>query len=159
MKLRFEWDDNPFRHQPVWSPYQGSNYYTAGRANGLSYWSRSADGFWQRDLGILRREQLRLVHDIVNYTLAVLRVVSLSSNAWMISQHEGDRQGTPVQENRGHGHRHDERLEPLHVRGRPSRVRKPATFAPKGSDRSRTTARCARPYDNAFSEAPSRSSR
>ena len=37
----FEWDDNAWRTNQFGHPYQGSNYYTAGRANGLTYWESS----------------------------------------------------------------------------------------------------------------------
>ena len=34
----FEWDDNTFMVNQFGHPYQGNNYFTAGRANGLSFW-------------------------------------------------------------------------------------------------------------------------
>jgi hypothetical protein len=34
----FEWDDNTFQVNQFGHPYQGSNYFNAGRANGLSFW-------------------------------------------------------------------------------------------------------------------------
>ena len=34
----FEWDDNTFQVNQFGHPYQGNNYFTAGRANGLSFW-------------------------------------------------------------------------------------------------------------------------
>jgi hypothetical protein len=38
----FEWDDNPWGVNQVGHPYQGSNYFTAARAHGLSFWESSA---------------------------------------------------------------------------------------------------------------------
>jgi len=34
----FNWDNDPFRVNQFGHPYQGSNYFAAGRVNGLSYW-------------------------------------------------------------------------------------------------------------------------
>jgi hypothetical protein len=34
----FEWDDNTFTVNQFGHPYQGNNYFNAGRANGLSFW-------------------------------------------------------------------------------------------------------------------------
>jgi hypothetical protein len=34
----FEWDDNTFQVNQFGHPYQGNNYFNAGRANGLSFW-------------------------------------------------------------------------------------------------------------------------
>ena len=42
MKHGFEWDNNPFGVNQFGHPYQGSNYFTAGRANGLSFWESTA---------------------------------------------------------------------------------------------------------------------
>jgi len=38
LRYGFEWDDNAFAVNQIGHPYQGSNYFTAGRANGLSFW-------------------------------------------------------------------------------------------------------------------------
>lgn len=34
----FEWDDNTFQVNQFGHPYQGNNYFNAGRGNGLSFW-------------------------------------------------------------------------------------------------------------------------
>jgi hypothetical protein len=34
----FEWDDNTFMVNQFGHPYQGNNYFNAGRSNGLSFW-------------------------------------------------------------------------------------------------------------------------
>jgi hypothetical protein len=34
----FEWDDNTFQVNQFGHPYNGNNYFNAGRANGLSFW-------------------------------------------------------------------------------------------------------------------------
>ncbi len=34
----FEWDDNTFQVNQFGHPYQGNNYFNAGRANGMSFW-------------------------------------------------------------------------------------------------------------------------
>jgi len=38
MTYGFEWDDNTFQVNQFGHPYQGNNYFNAGRANGLSFW-------------------------------------------------------------------------------------------------------------------------
>lgn len=38
----FEWDENPWGVNQIGHPYQGSNYFTSGRAHGLSFWEASA---------------------------------------------------------------------------------------------------------------------
>jgi len=38
LKYGFEWDDNAFAVNQIGHPYQGSNYFNAGRSSGLSFW-------------------------------------------------------------------------------------------------------------------------
>ena len=38
LRYGFEWDDNAFAVNQIGHPYQGSNYFNAGRSNGLSFW-------------------------------------------------------------------------------------------------------------------------
>src|SRR4030095_9604228 len=38
MKRGWEWDLDEFVVNQIGHPYQGNNYFTTGRANGLSYW-------------------------------------------------------------------------------------------------------------------------
>ena len=38
LKYGFEWDDNSFQVNQFGHPYQGGNYFTAGRSSGLSFW-------------------------------------------------------------------------------------------------------------------------
>ena len=38
LQYGFEWDDNAFAVNQIGHPYQGANYFTAGRSNGLSFW-------------------------------------------------------------------------------------------------------------------------
>lgn len=38
LRYGFEWDDNAFAVNQMGHPYQGGNYFTAGRSNGLSFW-------------------------------------------------------------------------------------------------------------------------
>jgi hypothetical protein len=42
LKYGFEWDDNAFAVNQFGHPYQGGNYFTAARSNGLSFWESSA---------------------------------------------------------------------------------------------------------------------
>ena len=38
LRYGFEWDDNSFQVNQFGHPYQGGNYFTAGRSNGMSFW-------------------------------------------------------------------------------------------------------------------------
>ena len=38
LEYGFEWDDNAFGVNQLGHPYQGGNYFTAGRSSGLSFW-------------------------------------------------------------------------------------------------------------------------
>ena len=38
LRYGFEWDDNAFAVNQIGHPYQGGNYFNAGRSNGLSFW-------------------------------------------------------------------------------------------------------------------------
>ncbi len=42
IKSGFEWDDDPFGVNQFGHPYQGSNYFNAGRAHGMTFWESSA---------------------------------------------------------------------------------------------------------------------
>ena len=42
IKSGFEWDDDPFGVNQFGHPYQGSNYFNAGRAHGMTFWKSSA---------------------------------------------------------------------------------------------------------------------
>jgi len=42
MQSGFEWDDNDFGTNQVGHPYQGSNYFTGARANGLGFYESAA---------------------------------------------------------------------------------------------------------------------
>ena len=42
MKRGWEWDLDDFTVNQFGHPYQGNNYFTAGRANGLDYWESAA---------------------------------------------------------------------------------------------------------------------
>ncbi|HVQ41361.1 MAG TPA: DUF3943 domain-containing protein [Vicinamibacterales bacterium] len=42
MKSGFEWDNNPWPVNQIGHPYQGSNYFNAGRANGLGFYGSAA---------------------------------------------------------------------------------------------------------------------
>jgi len=52
LQAGFEWDHNAFMTNQFGHPYQGSNYFTSGRAHGLSYWESAAvaafgSGTWE----------------------------------------------------------------------------------------------------------------
>ena len=52
------WDLDDFLVNQIGHPYQGNNYFNAGRANGLSFWeSAGLTAFGSAHLGVLRRNQ------------------------------------------------------------------------------------------------------
>ena len=42
MKAGWEWDLNDFKTNQFGHPYQGNNYYTAARSNGMNFWEAGA---------------------------------------------------------------------------------------------------------------------
>jgi hypothetical protein len=70
MKRGWEWDLDDFVVNQIGHPYQGNNYFTAGRANGLNFWESSAltafgSGTWEY-FGETNQASL---NDFVNTTL------------------------------------------------------------------------------------------
>jgi len=52
MKRGWEWDLDDFAVNQIGHPYQGNNYFTTGRANGLNFWESAAltafgSGTWE----------------------------------------------------------------------------------------------------------------
>ncbi len=70
MKHGFEWDNNPFGVNQIGHPYQGSNYFTAGRANGLSFWESTAvAAFGSATWEFYFENNRASLNDLVNTTL------------------------------------------------------------------------------------------
>jgi Domain of unknown function (DUF3943) len=86
MKYGFEWDDNPFTTNQFGHPYQGSNYYTGGRANGLSYWESAAlTAFGSATWEYFGENNYASFNDLINTTLGGIALgETFHRAAWMI---------------------------------------------------------------------------
>ncbi len=86
MQSGFEWDTNAWGVNQIGHPYQGSNYFTAGRANGLSFWESSAvaavgSATWEY-FGENNRASL---NDFINTTLGGVALGEvLHRTAWLV---------------------------------------------------------------------------
>ena len=86
MKNGFEWDLDTFAVNQIGHPYQGNNYFTTGRANGLSFWESSAltafgSGTWEY-FGETNRASL---NDFINTTLGGIALGEMfHRSAWLI---------------------------------------------------------------------------
>ena len=82
----FEWDDNTFVVNQFGHPYQGNNYFNAGRANGLSFWESAP----LAALGSLTWEYLGERHkpslnDLVMTTMGGISLGEMfNRTAWLI---------------------------------------------------------------------------
>jgi len=70
MKHGWVWDLDDFEVNQIGHPYQGNNYYTSGRANGLSFYESAAltafgSGTWE----FFGETNLPSVNDFINTTL------------------------------------------------------------------------------------------
>jgi hypothetical protein len=86
MKHGFEWDENPFGVNQMGHPYQGSNYFTAGRANGLSFWEASSvAAFGSATWEFYFENNRASLNDLVNTTLGGIAFGEmLHRTAWLV---------------------------------------------------------------------------
>ena len=86
MERGWEWDLDDFAVNQIGHPYQGNNYYTAGRANGLSFWESSAltafgSGTWEY-FGETNQASL---NDFINTTLGGIALGEMFHRAaWLV---------------------------------------------------------------------------
>jgi hypothetical protein len=86
MQRGWEWDLDDFTVNQFGHPYQGNNYFTAGRANGLSYWESAAltafgSGTWEY-FGETNQASL---NDFVNTTLGGIALGEMFHRAaWLV---------------------------------------------------------------------------
>jgi hypothetical protein len=82
----WEWDLDDFMVNQLGHPYQGSNYFNAGRANGLGFWTSAAvaavgSGTWEY-FGETNRPSL---NDLINTTLGGVALGEMfHRTAWLI---------------------------------------------------------------------------
>jgi hypothetical protein len=86
LRYGFEWDDNAFAVNQIGHPYQGSNYFTAGRANGLSFWESAplaalGSATWEY-FGETHKPS---VNDLINTTVGGIAIGEmLHRTGWLI---------------------------------------------------------------------------
>jgi hypothetical protein len=86
MKRGWEWDLDDFVVNQIGHPYQGNNYFTTGRGNGLSFWESSAltafgSGTWEY-FGETNQASL---NDFINTTLGGIALGEMFHRAaWLI---------------------------------------------------------------------------
>jgi len=86
MKRGWEWDLDDFGVNQIGHPYQGNNYFNAGRANGLNFWESSAltafgSGTWEY-FGETNQASL---NDFINTTLGGIALGEMFHRvAWLV---------------------------------------------------------------------------
>jgi Domain of unknown function (DUF3943) len=86
MKRGWEWDLDDFAVNQIGHPYQGNNYFTTGRANGLNFWESSAltafgSGTWEY-FGETNQASL---NDFINTTLGGIALGEMfHRTAWLV---------------------------------------------------------------------------
>ena len=86
MKRGWEWDLDDFAVNQIGHPYQGNNYFTAGRANGLNFWESSAitafgSGTWEY-FGETNQASL---NDFINTTMGGIALGEMFHRAaWLV---------------------------------------------------------------------------
>jgi hypothetical protein len=86
MESGFEWDNNPWGVNQVGHPYQGSNYFTAGRANGLGFYGSAAvAAFGSATWEFYFENNRASFNDLINTTLGGIALGEvLHRAAWMV---------------------------------------------------------------------------
>ena len=136
MKYGFEWDDNPFSTNQFGHPYQGSNYFNTGRANGLSYWESAAvTAFGSATWEYFGENNYASFNDLVNTTLGGIALGEMFHRVgWLVRDTTATGRTRLWQEIAATA------IDPLtganrFLSGDASRVtEKPATFAPATGD-------------------------
>jgi hypothetical protein len=103
-----------FHGQPVRHPYQGNNYFTAGRANGLDFWESSAlTAFGSATWEFFGETARPSLNDFVNTTLGGIALGEMfHRTAWLVRNTHATGKVTDVERNRRDGHRPGHRLQP-----------------------------------------------
>ena len=86
LKHGFEWDVNPWGVNQVGHPIQGSNYFTSGRAHGLSFWEASAvAAFGSATWEFFAENNRASLNDLVNTTLGGITLGEvMHRTAWLV---------------------------------------------------------------------------
>jgi hypothetical protein len=86
IKSGFEWDDDPFGVNQFGHPYQGSNYFNAGRANGMTFWESSAlTAFGAASWELFGETNKPSMNDLINTTLGGIALGEMfHRTAWLV---------------------------------------------------------------------------
>ena len=122
MQQGWVWDLDDFTVNQVGHPYQGSNYYTAGRANGLSFYESAAvAAFGSTTWEYYGETNHPSLNDFINTTLGGIALGEmLHRTAWLVREPAQDRHEALLERVRRDGHRPGHRAEP--DRAQPTRA-------------------------------------
>jgi hypothetical protein len=86
MRRGWEWDANDFTVNQFGHPYQGNNYFTAGRANGLDFWESSAlTAFGSATWEFFGETARPSLNDFINTTLGGIALGEMfHRTAWLV---------------------------------------------------------------------------
>ena len=86
IKSGFEWDDDPFGTNQFGHPYQGSNYFNAGRAHGMTFWQSSAlTAFGAASWELFGETNKPSMNDLINTTLGGIALGEMFyRTAWLV---------------------------------------------------------------------------
>ena len=82
----FEWDNNAWSTNQFGHPYQGSNYYTAARSNGMTYWEAAGvAAFGSATWEYFFENNRASYNDIINTTLGGIALGEVMHRAaWLV---------------------------------------------------------------------------
>ena len=86
MKAGWEWDLNDFKTNQFGHPYQGNNYYTAARSNGMNFWESGAvAAFGSATWEYFGETNDASLNDFINTTLGGIALGEMfHRTAWLI---------------------------------------------------------------------------
>jgi hypothetical protein len=86
MKSGWEWDLNDFKTNQFGHPYQGNNYYTAARSNGMNFWESGAvAAFGSATWEYFGETNDASLNDFINTTLGGIALGEMfHRTAWLI---------------------------------------------------------------------------
>ncbi len=89
----FEWDDNPWGVNQIGHPYQGSNYFTAGRGHGLSFWESTAvAAFGSSTWEFIFENNRASLNDLINTTIGGIALGEVMHRvAWLVRNPMADK--------------------------------------------------------------------
>ena len=98
MEQGWVWDLDDFVVNQFGHPYQGSNYYNTGRANGLSFWESAAvTAFGSATWEYYGETNFASLNDLINTTLGGIALGEMfHRTAWLVRRHPLEWEGTAL---------------------------------------------------------------